>query len=237
MKKILLLHGWDYDNYTSRTEKTDAWHNREKFVKELQKHYEIYKLNFPGFCGQKEPSHAWNINDYAQYVSDYLIKNNLTIDYILGYSFGGAVALTYNLNHNNNQKLILISPAIIRNFGKSKKFIKTPKLLTPIRNKLRDLYVIYILKTEEMKYGTKFLRQSYQNIVRIELLDSLTKIKPEILNIIYGSNDDMVNPNHVIESVQYNYKKCIKVIEDGNHDIANTHTEKLVKIINKITND
>lgn len=233
MKKILLLHGWNYRNYTSMTSELDAWHNREKLVKELEKNYEVHKLNFPGFCGEKEPNKAWNLRDFAKYVKDYLDENKLSVDYILGYSFGGAVAVTYNRKFDNNQSLILISPAIIRNHKKSNKFIKTPKILNPIRNKLRDIYLIYKVKTNEMVYGTKFLRATYQNIVRVELLDEIENIDKNKIKIIYGEKDTMVNPTRVIESISKKYKDRIYIIKDGGHDIGNTHVDEIIKIIGK----
>lgn len=233
MKKILLLHGWNYRNYTSMTGELDAWHNRSSFVSNLEKKYEVYKLNFPGFCGEKEPTQAWELKDFAKYVKEYLDSNNLKPDYILGYSFGGAVAVTYNKQFNNNQKLILISPAIIRNYKKSASFIKTPNFLNPIRNKMRDFYLIHKVKTNEMVHGTKFLRATYQNIVRVELIDELESINPEYLTIIYGEKDTMVNPKKVLESVNENLKKRIYLIKDGGHDIANTNTKEIMSIIGK----
>lgn len=233
MEKILLLHGWNYRNYTSQTKEKDAWHNRTKLVKELEKKYEVFKINFPGFCGEKEPNQAWTLTDYAKYIHTYLEDNNLKVDYILGYSFGGAVAITYNRLYDNNQKLILISPAIIRYYKKSSNFIKTPKILNPLRNKIRDFYLIHKVKTNEMVYGTKFLRATYQNIVRVELLDELEKIDKTKLKIIYGEKDTMVNPNRVLENINKKYKDRIFLIKDGGHDIANTHVKEIMEIIGK----
>lgn len=231
--KILLLHGWNYRNYTNMTTEKDAWHNRKNFVEKLEKKYEVYKLNFPGFCGEPEPSKTWELKDFANFVKEYLDKNNLKVDYIIGYSFGGAVAIEYNRLFDNNQKLILISPAIVRNNDKSKKFVQTPNIIKPVREFLRDFYLIHIVKTNEMVHGTKFLRNTYQNIVRIELIDELENIDPNLVQIIYGSNDKMVNPNFVISSVKAEYKGCISVIDGGAHDIANTHSEELINIIGK----
>ncbi len=149
-KRILLLHGWNWRNYTKLTKSNDAWNNRIDFVKKLESIFEVYKLNFPGFCGEPEPKKSWNLDDYAKYVKEYLDKNNLKVDYILGYSFGGAVALKYNNLYDKKQKLLLISPAITRNATKSKKMIKTPKFMQGLRNKLRDLYLIHIVKNPYM---------------------------------------------------------------------------------------
>ena len=229
MKKILLLHGWNNDNYTSKTKSRDAWHNRRKFVDKLSKKYEVYKLNFPGFCGEAEPKEKeWTLNDYASYVYDYLFTHNLKVDYIVGYSFGGAVAIRYNRMFDNKQKLILISPAIIRNAKKSVSFIKTPKSLDGVRKKLRDWYLVNIVKNEYMIDGDEFLNNSYQNIVRENLIEEVKDIIPSRLSIIYGANDNMVNPNVVINELENKFKIFIL---DGDHDIANTNTKELVSVI------
>lgn len=231
-KNILLLHGWNYRNYSKKTEKTDAWHNRMKLVDALSKNNNVYRINFPGFCGEKEPNAKyWSLDDYAKYVNDYITDNKLKIDYVLGYSFGGAVAVRYKNNYKNNIKLLLISPAIIRNFKNSKKFIKTPKVFDIFRNMLRDIYLIYVKKVPEMKYGTKFLRNSYQSIVREDLRSELYKISAKDLNIIYGSKDTQVDPIKMYNSVDNEIQNKIFFIKDEGHDIANTSCEEIMSII------
>lgn len=222
MKKILMLHGWNYLNYTKMTDKTDAWHNREKLIKELKKDYELIKVNFPGFCGEKEPKKAWNLDDYANYVDELVKKYH--VDIILGYSFGGAVAVHYAYKYNNQIDLILVSPAIVRKMKKSKKFVKTPKVFNFIRKKLRNLYTIYVTKTNEMKYGTNFLRNTYQNIVRVDLTDELLELNKERVLVIYGEKDEQVK-------VINNQKLDVNVIKNGGHDIGNTNTLEIVRII------
>lgn len=230
MKSILLLHGWNYKNYTKLTTESDAWHNRKNFVNELSKKYKVYKLNFPGFCGEKEYKKAWELDDYAKYVNDYIVNNNLDNDYILGYSFGGAVALRYNTLYKTNKNIILISPAIIRNKSNSKKYINTFKLLNPLRNIIRNFYVSYIIKNNEMYYGTRFLKNTYQNIVREELINEVYNVDKNKLLIIYGIDDNMVLPHKVYDCINKDYKESIKFI-DGGHDIANENYEKIIEVI------
>lgn len=231
MKKILLIHGWNYRNYTSQTNEKDAWHNRHELVKELEKEYEVYKLNLPGFCGEKEPDKAWTLDNYAKYIKEYLNRHKLKVDYILGYSFGGAVAINYYIKYGNNEKIILVSPAIIRNNDKSKKFVKTPKVLDRIRNFLRNQYIIHIVKTPEMVHGSKFLRDTYQIIVREDLRENILKLPNKDLLIIYGEKDDMVNPKGVIEFLPDDYKQRIKLIKNGDHNIGQSHYKEIVKLI------
>lgn len=230
-KNILLLHGWNYRNYTSQTKEKDAWHNRDDLVKELEKEYNVYKLNFPGFCGTKEPDKAWGLDDYAEYVNDFVKKLNVKIDCILGYSFGGAVAIRYKTKFNLDEKIILVSPAIIRTQKKSKKFLKTPKIFDGLRCLIRDFYLIHIVKTNEMVYGTKFLRKSYQSIAREDLKDEIKKISKKDFIIIYGEKDEQVNPSSVINYLGSEYKNNIKLIKDGMHNIGVTHVKEVIDII------
>lgn len=228
MKSILLLHGWNYENYTNLTTSKDAWDNRKDFVDKLSKEYTIYKLNFPGFCGPPEPDKPWYLKDYVEYVYKYIKDNKLKVDYILGYSFGGAVATLYNYMKDPTQDIILISPAIART--NVEPINKKPSKL---RSTLRDLYLKKIVKNKYMINGTKFLNASYQNIVRIELINELNKIDPNKLLIIYGDKDEMVDPYKVYNGLDNEHKDRVVFIKDGMHDIANTHTDELISIISK----
>ena len=234
---ILLIHGWDYDNYNKRTNKK-AWSNRSKFIKKLEKNNNVYYPDLPGFGLEKEPdAKKWTLNDYAKFIDDYVKDNDLKIDYVLGYSFGGAVAVTYKKLYNPDVKEILVSPALIRNDDRSKKFIKTPKFLAPLRNFLRDMYLIKVVKNEEMVYGTKFLRNTYQDIVRVNMLPTIEKMDSKDFKIIYGSEDNMVNPEKVVNTVNKDLKDQIEIIEGGGHNIGTTHTDEVVDKIYKFTKE
>ena len=227
----------DLDNYYSRCDH-EAWSNRMNFINELKKSFNVYYPDLPGFGLEKEPKDKkWGLDDYAKYINDYIINNNLDIDYILGYSFGGAVAVRYKNLFDSDVKLVLVSPALIRNADRSKKFMKTPGFIEPLRKTLRDAYLIKVVKVEEMVYGTRFLRNTYQDIVRINMLDELEKINPSDVKIIYGSNDTMVNPSKVVETVSDDFKNRISFIDGGGHDIANTHTLELTNLILDFTHE
>jgi len=236
-KKILLVHGWNYNNYTNMTAETDAWHNRKNFVSALEQKYEVYKLNLPGFCGEAEPinSSGWKLDDFAKYINNHLTKNKLNVDYILGYSFGGPVLVRWKTMFSQNTKLILVSPAIIRSSNNSKTFIQTPRLLTPIRNYLRNQYIIHIVKTKEMVHGTKFLCNTYQIIARDDLRLELQTIDPNDISLVLGDKDTQISPQKLYDSLDDNFKSTVHFINGGGHDIATTHTEKVVKVIDSIT--
>lgn len=231
MKTILMIHGWNYLNYNKFNNK-DAWSDRSIFVDKLSKHFNIIKINLPGFGGQKEPNEKhWNLDNYADYINSYLI--NKKVDYILGYSFGAAVAVAYKLKYKSNVKLILVSSAINRKYRKSIGIINTPKAIEWFRKIIRDMYLIYIVKNNFVKYGTNFLRETYQNIVRVDLTDNINKIDLKEICFIYGEKDEIIDSQKLIKELP-KYQDRIKFIKNGEHDIANTHPDEILNYINEL---
>lgn len=234
-KNMLLIHGWDYELYSKMTNYTDAWDEYTELVSNLEKKYNLYKINFPGFCKQEEPKEKeWDVEKFAKYIEDFIEKNKIKVDIVLGYSFGGPVALKWKDITKSAAKLFLVAPAIIRNADNSKKFTKTPKLLDGIRKTLRNLYVIHIVKNSEMKYGTSFLRNSYQLIVREDMRKELLNINCKDVCIVYGTKDTAVAPKETFDSLPDEYKKSIHMIDDADHDnIIFDYVPQLMKILDK----
>ena len=233
-KSILLLHGWDYELYTKQTKDKNPWDYCQKLTNQLNENFDVHTLKFPGFCGEKEQKKAWDVEDFAAYVNDYITKNNLKIDIILGYSFGGAVAVMYKSLYKSKAKLFLVAPAIIRNFDNSKTFVKTPKIIQGLRNVLRNLYVSYVVKTPEMRFGTRFLKNTYQIIVRRDLRNELNSLDPDELMLLYGTKDDAVDPETINKTLPDKIRQKIVMLEGADHDnIVTDYVEKLMENLKK----
>ncbi|MBK8296864.1 MAG: alpha/beta hydrolase [Saprospiraceae bacterium] len=235
MENVFLIHGWNYTNYSKYGCK-DAWSNRNDFIIELSKYFNVIKLNLPGFCGEPEPPKDWNLEDYADFFEQFILKSRIKPDYVLGYSFGGAVAIKWKLNYHNNSKIILVSPAITRAYKERKetKYLTIGKKLVPlfISKYLRHIYLKFIIKNSFYLQGTKFLRNSYLNIVKIDLADELIKIPNDKILLIFGEKDS-ATPPQVFKSRIGKGKVLdnLHIIEGGGHDIATTNYEQIVEII------
>lgn len=233
--KILLLHGWNYINYNSCfNSQSYIW--KDECLSELEKYFTIEKLVFPGFLGKKEPQKKeWNLDDYSDFVFDFL-KENKDIEYILGFSFGGAVALNTKDKFNLKQKLILISPAIFRKT--SNKNIKKPNFVNKVLPKfvvdfLRKIYLTHIVKNPFYKYGSSFLKRSYLNIVRVDLRNVLVKkyVQKDIF-LIFGDSDTATNHKD-IEKV-LDDKSNFFVIKNAGHKVFEEKTREVVDIIKMV---
>ncbi|MBP3346563.1 MAG: alpha/beta hydrolase [Alphaproteobacteria bacterium] len=239
MQKLVLIHGWDYKHYSSMTPSKDVWDNRRKLVDGLQKLFDIKIITLPGFCGEREPNSPWKLEDFADFVEQKLQKDNFNPDYILGYSFGGAVALTHKLKYNKN-KIILVSPAISRKYrpesaahNKLKYFINV--LPCKLKELVKDQYISKVLKNPFYAKGTNFLKKTYLNIVGIDMSAELKKLSTDDFKIIFGEKDTATPPQILLDKIP-NIDKNIVILRDGTHDIANTNTNELINEIVKFTN-
>lgn len=232
-KKLLLIHGWDHRNY-SKNGCTDAWANRSRFVKTLREHFEVITPNLPGFCGTLDPDRPWTLDDFTNYVSDIIEQERPNL--ILGYSFGGAIVLHWKkLTGDTAIETFLVSPAILRKYKQSdlstvQKLLKTilPQGFVSI---LRDFYLVQIVKNPYYTQATKVMRETYRNIVSIDLSKDLFGVIDK-LTLVYGEKDSATPPNLVQEVLnQSSNGHTLHIIAGGGHDIANSHTDKLVGII------
>lgn len=204
MKKILLVHGWNYSNYTSLGCK-NAWENRSKFVESLSKHFKVVMVNLPGFCGQADPEYQWGLDDFVQYV-DKVIEREKP-DYLLGYSFGGAIALRWKkITGDMHIKTFLVSPAIIRKYESKDLGLlqKSVKAILPARITvaLRDFYLTKVVKNPYYVHATRVMKEAYRNIVSIDLRKDLMSVS-DSLTLIYGELDSATPPDLIRTCLEY----------------------------------
>jgi pimeloyl-ACP methyl ester carboxylesterase len=231
MKKILLIHGWNYDNYTS-SGNSDAWANRAHFVETLSKYFEVIRVNLPGFGGAKEMDYPWTLEDFVAHLQRIIEREKP--EYALGYSFGGAVLLHWKaLSNNKTVKAFLVSPAVIRRYERRGISLGWVKKLLPrwLVAFARDLYLTKVKPNPYYAKASPVMRETYRHIVGIDLRDDLLRVS-DPLTLIYGENDSATPPT-LIEAFLSQHKSLHKVfvLLGGGHDIANTHTEDLVSTI------
>lgn len=102
---IVLLHGWGMSK--------NAWKN---IIPSLSKDFTVYALDLPGFGDNQQVSSNFTINDYVQYLHNFIQKEKLEKIILLGWSFGSRVAALYTLTYPKNvSKLILYSTSLPTN--------------------------------------------------------------------------------------------------------------------------
>ena len=185
---VLLLHGWgsSYDVYKG-------------IISTLKDRCRLVAPNFPG-CGNSETMpEAWNLNDYCEFVLEFIEKVKLDNPILIGHSHGGRVIL--NLAATKMlcpPKIVLLDSAglipkksIKQKFkAKSFKIIKKALTLPVIENYSKDL-----LEKARNYYGSadynaapKVLRETLVSLVNTDLRDILHNINCPTL-LIWGDKD------------------------------------------------
>ncbi|MGB9613906.1 MAG: alpha/beta fold hydrolase, partial [Fervidobacterium sp.] len=100
-KNVLLIHG----NFVSSR-------FFEPFLEKLPPEFTAYALDLPNFGFSDELNAEVTIENYAKAVEAFVEKINIKSFLLLGHSLGGAVAMAFAINNQENiEKIILVSPA------------------------------------------------------------------------------------------------------------------------------
>ncbi len=170
--EILFLPGWGNAKET--------W---LPLVSLLKNKYQCIMLDLPGFGKANKPDYPFAPQDYATFVKNFLINNNLNPQVLIGHSFGGKV-ITEMVLGGYDAKVIYVSASIIKPKTSLSKLIK--KVRVKILKKLRIEY---------QQLGSKDYRDS-QGIMRAVLIKAthtyydheLTRIAVPVL-VCFGLHD------------------------------------------------
>lgn len=187
---IVLLHGWG-SNIKLFANLIDL----------LSKKYTVVAMDMPGFGESQEPPSAWCVDDYVDFVIDFLKDYSNKEIMFLGHSFGGRVIIKLNSRKNLDfkvSKVILVDSAGIMPPKSNKKSFRTRKykffrsiLSTGIMQKIAP----DALEKLRVKYGSAdyaaaspLMRQVLVKVVNEDLEPLIPNIKCPTL-LVWGVND------------------------------------------------
>lgn len=192
---LVCLHGWG-GSKESFTELRTALQGKE---------IEIFTPDLPGFGTEPEPEKPWTTKDYADWVLDYLRKNNLLERdlVLLGHSHGGRILINLLSGRTKNlrvQHLILCAAAGIKHPRHLKRILgltlaKTGKfflaipgfhLLQPLGKK----FLYQLVRVHDYEKASPVMRQTLILVSREDLRPLLSKIHVPT-DIFWGTEDRM----------------------------------------------
>lgn len=187
---IVLLHGWGSN--------IKLFAN---LIELLAKKYKVVAMDMPGFGESAEPPSAWCVDDYVDFVLDFLKDYDTDKVMLLGHSFGGRVIIKLNSRENlpfSITKVILVDSAGIMPPKSNKKSFRTyyykvgkAILSTGIVQKIApDALENFRKKMGSADYAaaSPLMRQVLVKVVNEDLEYLLPNIKCPTL-LVWGVND------------------------------------------------
>jgi len=190
-KNLIFLHGWG-----------GSWQSWFPILEKLKKDFNLFAPDLPGF-GKNLISKPYNLDDYVDYVVEYIQKNKIEKPILIGHSFGGGIICKIVIDQKIAiSKIILVDAAAIRHphsllqkiniviIGSIKKILSLP-LINKILPSVQKTYY-YFTRQQNSDYATlkddPIMQQTFKNIIQHDLTKELPKIKTPTL-IIWGELD------------------------------------------------
>jgi pimeloyl-ACP methyl ester carboxylesterase len=182
------LHGWGSCS--------DKWIKEAEIISE--KGYQVIVPDLPGFGQSDKLQNPWKVNDYLKWLEDFAEELNIQDFYLLGYSFGGALASKISVKYPQRvKKLFLVASAVIRQKTTKKtflaKFSKIGKIFKffPFYNFFRRAFYKFIIRKSDYVYTEGNMKETYLNVVADDVSYKLPFIRVPTV-IIWGDKDQSV---------------------------------------------
>jgi len=204
----LLLHGWGS--------------NKESFAAIQKEIPNSLSIDLPGFGKTPQPKKSWTVEDYANFVKNFIIKVQLgDIDTVLGHSFGGRVAVEA-ISHGTFMPkfLCLTGTPIIREKKKENSFLLSLGRIVkslPGGTFARSFYYKKILGVEDYLDAEKSgMKSTFINVINKEALGDLKKIDIPIL-FLWGENDQTITIDQAYLASNQVVKGKVDLVPKADH--------------------
>lgn len=225
---MLFLHGWQ-----------DNLHTFDSLAPFFTSAQRVIRLDLPGFGKSQSLKGAWDLDNYVQFVSDFIQKLNIRVDALLGHSFGGRIAIKGAAARKFlPNKIILIGSAglakrrTLRNLV-SLVLTKIGGLITYLpplifwRKQLRKRLYDF-LGSDYLEAGP--LKETFLKIISEDLSQGAKNLNIPTL-LIWGENDAETPLKDGQKLSELIYGSELKVIAGAGHFVHREKPDQVVKFI------
>ncbi len=207
MPTIIILHGWGHSSA--------YWSEMKKM---LEKDFQVFAIDMPGFGDEPLVEDSWSIPDYANWVIEKL-KKIPGDKVLLGHSFGGRVSSYIASGQPQWLRGLILdgSPSIYRPSFRTRFKIKIAKILKKL-----NIKGIFNSGNQELLHADKSGKgKIFRNVVSFDQTDLLPKINVSTL-LIWGEKDYIV-PLRIGREMQALIPKSeLVVVDNAGHQV---HTD------------
>ena len=214
---VLLLHGWG-SNITLF----------ENMTAILERKYKVIAMDMPGFGESDEPAEPWCVDDYVDFVLEFLKGYDFKKITLLGHSFGGRVIIKMCSRDLpfEIEKVILVDSAGVKpektasQKAKQSVYKATRKIYSsPIVSKLFPDALENLRKrngSADYNAASPVMRQTLVKVVNEDLCELMPNVKAPTL-LVWGSNDDATPLSDAKKMEQLMPEAGLVVFEGAGH--------------------
>lgn len=226
-KTLVVIHGWG-----------DSSKSFIKIQEELSKSFEVIVLDLPGFGNSSAPDVGWGLDQFSEFIANFIEKLDINVYAFIGHSNGGAILINGIANEViKSKKLILIASSGIRDTDRLKKRMiligakvgKIPLLMLPTQYQLKLKKRLYQAIKSDADVNPGML-ETFKKIVKQDVSEDAIKLKLPTL-LIYGQDDKITPPefgqiyNKLIKNSQ------LEIIKHSGHFV---HLQQQEPVVEKI---
>lgn len=231
METILILHGWGYPVSSSQ------W---AQVKKKLEKEgYTVSVPDLPGFGATPPPRKPWTIDNYVEWVKNFCEEYNLSQIFLLGHSFGGAVAVKFSIKHPEQvKKLILIDSSGIRRKRLKKEIQKKVAhflnkfSFLPFYSFVRKIAYRTLFRHSDYLLVEGIIKKTYLKVIGEDISDIFSNISVPTL-LIWGEKDNITPLRHAYFMKEKIPRAELEILPDTKH---NPHREAPEILTEKVLN-
>jgi len=228
---LLLLHGWGGSS--------ESFLNLQKI---LAKRYQVITLDLPGFGETDIPLKPWNVEDYENFVLEFVKKLGIARFYLGGHSFGGRIAIMLCVSHPQSLiGLILIAAAGIGHkkspqeatigfIARVGKRIVSLPILSKAQRPVRALFYT-LIRRKDYLLAEGVMKETMRKVISQDLRPYLSKIKIPTL-IIWGNKDTLTPLADAYLMRQEIKGSILHIIKGASHYLPKQYYRELAKAIN-----
>lgn len=228
-KPFLILHGWG--------SKYDRWLKVGELL--VKRNFRVFIPDLPGFGESQKLQYPWNLDDYVEWVWEFSrvipdLKNKF---YLLGNSFGGAVAAKFSIKYGQQiEQLFLVASSGIRKKTLRKKILaKTSKVIrlfsfSPFYNLIKRAFYKFVVGSSDYLKAEGAMKETFLKVIAEDLSEKLSFIRVPT-TIIWGNKDKStpLEQGKIINKKIENSK--LIVINGGDHYLQHKTPELLTQKI------
>ncbi len=224
---VILVHGWG-----------DNLKNFNKIQISLSESYKVISLDLPGFGESSSPASGWSLDDFAEFIRDFVDKLGVKTYAYIGHSNGGAILINGLANKTlKADRLILIAASGIRSTDKLKKKAilvgakigKLPLRLLPTDYQLKLKDKIYKMLKSDASVSPKMI-ETFKKIVGQDVSEDAMKLEVPTL-LIYGREDNVTPVEYGQIYHQLIKSSKLEIIDGSGHFVHLQEADKVEGLI------